>query len=542
MALQGLFTMIGSLAEGAINKSAQEDANAANIQMTRETNASNREMQQSANNTNMYIADATNRTNQEIAEKTNEFNAAQADKAYERSTSSSKVAELIAAGMSPQQARMIVATNGLTGTATPATGTAIPAQAAQVQASKDLAPHVEPERFQGLAQGLGALGQGIDSMTSAYFGSFSAPDGGYVGAILSSDVYDKVSSRIGEIPANVLASPHSFQLWLSNQKEGYWHDIAASPDFQKMWSHPLGRRSFLYQLTSTYADSASISNSLALQELQIKRQNLAAINDNLQNKLTDAQVANEFRKGTLLDEQIEAQDIANQTNQIYLERDKATAELVTDAEIAALRLSISDANLQNKLLSDPVYCDIWFKSQLSNKAMGLAMNSYVAMLYEGRNTWLKAHPKDASAMAVFSMFDELGFANTTLFRDLKENYVAGGSFGTYIAREYSNPSNRGWYKGMYDFNLNPLWNWRAESGFDANFEPWMWQQGVNVVSGILDKGIGLLEDYVMVTTATGQNRTLQMEMEKERHQNRMTEIREQGQSYHRSRSNGRRRR
>ncbi len=529
--------MIGTV----IDQDTQRGVNQSNERIAKDTNAVNAAMQYETNKTNRQIAEDTNATNREIAEKTNEFNAAQADKAYERSTASSKVAELIAAGMSPQQARLVVATNGLTGTATPATGVAATATpGAPMEAPKNMP--WQQQAFQGFAQGLGQFGQGLDSITNSYLSSFTAPDGGFVGAMFANDVYDSCSSRIGEIPANVLASPHSFQMWLASQKDGYWHDLAVSDKFKKMWSHPLGRRSFLYQLTSTYADSASISNSLALQELQIKRQNLAAINDNLQNKLTDAQVANEFRKGTLLDEQIEAQDIANQTNQIYLERDKQTAELVTDAEIAALRLSISDANLQNKLLSDPVYCDIWFKSQLSNKAMGLAMNSYVAMLYEGRNTWLKAHPKDASAMAVFSMFDELGFANTTLFRDLKENYVAGGSFGTYIAREYSNPKNRGWYKGMYDQNLNPLWNWRAESGFDANFEPWMWQQGVNVVSGILDKGIGLLEDYVMVTTATNSNRTFQMDMEQKRHDNRMTEIRERENSYQRSRSNSRRRR
>lgn len=467
MALQGLFNMIGSISEGVINKSAQEAANAANIQMTRETNQSNREMQAEVNATNLAITRETNEANQQIAEKTNEFNAAQADKAYERSLASSKVGELIAAGMSPQQARQIVAMNGMTSTATPATGTAIPAESAQVQASRDEAPKVQPELFQGLGQGLGALGQGIDSMTSAYFGSFSSPDGGYVGAILSNDMFEKVSSQIGEIPATALSSAHAFQSWLSTKKDGYWHDIAASPDFQKMWKHPLGRRSFLYQLTQTYGESANTANNLELQEVQLRRQHLQEINDELQNKITDQEFHMNFTKGTILDRQATALDIDNQRNSIVLDRDKQLASLVTDSEVYRLRHMIADDKLQERLLNDPDYCEAWLKAQMSNQAFALAANTYTAMLYEGRNTWLAAHPQDAVSLAVFSMFDELGMANSVVFNDLKENYVAGGGLADYMQKHYDQSKSPDWIGDYYDNFMKPLWKQRVDAQFDA---------------------------------------------------------------------------
>lgn len=483
--------MIGSLGEGAINKSAQADANAANIQMTRETNASNRQMQAEVNATNLAITRETNATNQEIAEKTNEFNAAQADKAYERSTASSKVAELIAAGMSPQQARMVVASNGLTGTATPATGTSIPAQSAQMQASKDVAPHVEPERFQGLAQGLGALGQGIDAMTNAYFGSFSAPDGGYVGAILSNDIYEKVSSQIGGIPANALSSAHSFQSWLSTQKEGYWHDIAASPDFQKMWSHPLGRRSFLYQLTQTYSESANTANSLLLQELEIRRNRLGELNDLLQNKITEQEFYMNFNRNAILLKQGEALDIENQRNSIVLERDKALADLVTQSETERLRHMIADERLRARLVSDPEYCDAWIQAQMSNQAFALAANTYAAMLYEGRNTWLQAHPQDAASLAVFSMFDELGMGNSVVFNDLKENYVAGGGLADYMAKIYDQSKSPDWIDGYYDNFMKPLWKKRADAGFAAERKKRWTEFGFKTLDAVEQLGVGI---------------------------------------------------
>lgn len=488
--------MIGSLGEGAINKSAQADANAANIQMTRDTNASNRQMQAEVNATNLAITRETNATNQEIAEKTNEFNAAQADKAYERSTASSKVAELIAAGMSPQQARMIVATNGLTGTATPATGTAIPAQAAQVQASKDVAPHVEPERFNGLAQGLGALGQGIDAMTSAYFGSFSAPDGGYVGAILSNDMFEKVSSQIGGIPATALSSAHSFQSWLSTQNNGYWHDIAASPDFQKMWSHPLGRRSFLYQLTQTYSESANTANSLLLQELEIRRNRLGELNDILQNKVTEQEFYMNFNRNANIIKEGEALDIQNKRNNIVLERDQALADLVTQAETERLRAVIADEKLRGRLLSDPDYCDAWIQAQMSNQAFALAANTYTAMLYEGRNTWLQAHPQDAASLAVFSMFDELGMANSVVFNDLKENYVAGGGLADYMAKTYDQSKSPDWIDGYYDNFMKPLWKKRFDASFDSERKKRWTEFGIRTLDksrdALLDVGVSLI--------------------------------------------------
>lgn len=449
-----------------------ELTNQANLQQTRETNQAN-----------LAIADKTNASNERIMQQTNQFNAAQADLAYQRSTSSAKVAELIAAGMTPQQARQIVAGGGITSTATPASGTAIPAQGATMQPA-----HFEKPQLADWGQSLSQIGAGVDSFFNQYISSFADPTGGVVGALQANDMFEKVSSHISELPFNVLATPYNFEKYLQSQTKGFWYDLRNSNEFKDMWSKPLGRRSFLYQMSQVYGDSASKQNDLDYQELQIRLAEIQEINDQLQNKFTVQEIDNLIKTGRKIDaetEKIGAEtgkigaeigklnaetegiQIANKRAGIVLERDQKTANLVTQSEIWRLKNAIADTKLQNKLLNDPVYLEAYFGAALNNQLWQCALNAYSARQAEAQNNYLIDNPDDEFSLAIFQLLDSVGFADSQLCQDLKDNYLAGSSIADFmLKRSYITnklgvkvPKSKQTADDLY-YSLSPVWKKR----------------------------------------------------------------------------------
>ena len=493
-AIGGLFNMVGSIAQGSMNKQAQESANATNIELTRMNNAANLEATQATNAANIQIAESTNAANQEIADKTNAFNAAQADLAYQRSTSSSKVGELIAAGMSPQQARQIVASQGLTGSPSPATGTSIPAQGATMQSPHFQAAQVSPVMMDGLAQGLGSIGAGLDSMFSTYLKSFESPDGGFIGTMLSNDVYEKISSHVGEIDPTALSSPHAFQAWLGKQSDNDWATLRDSEEFSKMWKHPLARRSFLYQINSTYKDSASVQNNLLLQQIEVRRAGLQEKADSLKNDWTTQQIDNEIKRGLILDAQVGIEQNNLARSLLVLDRDVQTANLVTQAQISQLVNSIGNLELQNRLISDPSYREAYFNSMLQNQFASLWMNSYSAMMAEGRVEFLKNNPDDKLALNMFTLLDECGFSATQLCQDLQMNYLAGGNIGDFITKRFSGQQT-GSFANMYQ-SLGWLWQYQKNAEFEAGSAQRLYDTSLEVGMKLLDVGGNVVANFL----------------------------------------------
>lgn len=468
----GLFGLMGTTLTNDYNTSNTEATNRANLQQVQETNKAN-----------LQIARETNESNERIMKQTNEFNAAQADLAYQRSTSSAKVAELIAAGMTPQQARQIVAGGGITSTATPASGTALPAQGATMQP-----PHFEKAQLADYGQSLSQLGAGVDSFFNQYISSFADPTGGVVGALQANDMFEKVSSHISELPFNVLSTPYNFETYLQSQTDGFWYDLRNSNEFKDMWSKPLGRRSFLYQMSQVYGDSASKQNDLDYQELQIRLAELQEINDQLQNKFTLQEIENLIKTGRKIEaetEKIGAEtgkigaevgkinaetegiQIANKRAGIVLERDQKTANLVTQSEIWRLKNAIADSKLQNKLLTNPTYMEAYFGAALNNQLWQCALNAYSARKAEAQNNYLIENPDDELSLAIFQLLDSVGFEHTQLCQDLKENYLAGSSMADFmLKRSYTTnkfgvkvPKSKQTANDLY-YSLEPLWKKR----------------------------------------------------------------------------------
>ena len=147
--IDGMFALGDSAINNAVNLMINQSTNESNEKNVAATNAANISMTNATNAANKQIAQDTNASNERIMRETNAFNAAQADLAYQRSTSAAKLGELISAGLSPEQARQVIASQGITGSPTAATGTAIPAQGATMQSPQSQAFQKQPYYMQG---------------------------------------------------------------------------------------------------------------------------------------------------------------------------------------------------------------------------------------------------------------------------------------------------------------------------------------------------------------------------------------------------------
>ena len=127
------FGDVGSLISAIGNIVQVKKARETNEKLVRETNANNRAMQDKANETNI-----------QLMEMSNAAQAAENEKAYARSMAGNQVNLMTQAGMS--RAGAINALNG-GGSYTPA-----PVNTAQVEASRDEAPQIQPLDFSGLMQ------------------------------------------------------------------------------------------------------------------------------------------------------------------------------------------------------------------------------------------------------------------------------------------------------------------------------------------------------------------------------------------------------
>lgn len=418
MALDSLIGGLFGLGESTLNLGSQVLTNQSNERNVRETNMTNLAMTNATNAANIQIAKDTNEANAQIAAENNKFNAAQADLAYQRSTASSKVGELISAGLSPEQARQVVSSNGLTGSPSPATGTVIPNVSPTLESPKAQSYAAQAPQINGLSHFGSSIGNAVDRLISGY----SEPNGGVLGVLASQKEFDKATNIIDEVPPKVLSSHQSFVSWLKFQpKDSNWGKLRDSESFRKMWNQPLARKGFLWQVQQSYADTAGVQNSLEYQQQQIKLAQMQVRTASLEQNIKQAQILN-------LREDYESKDLSNQLAFLDLNRNKELYRMQTETMKAQLQRELADATLQTRVLSDPAYRNAYFTSTIGNLSANISQWEYVAYKYHLMNEGASiANKYDSDSLALFAFYDDLGFSSTSLFQDMATIYLKGGS-------------------------------------------------------------------------------------------------------------------
>lgn len=416
-ALGGLVSGIFGIGAAAINAGMQSQTNEVNRQIAQETNQANKE-----------IAEATNETNLTIAREANAAAKEEAELAYQRSTASAKIDELVAAGISPQQAKMIVAGQGATGSYTAAPQQVATAVAPTMQTG---APMVAPQLDTSSAA---TLGQGIGDMIER---SYNSPNGGVVGLTRANDAIEFVNKNIAHIPPQALASPYDFKVWLDGMDDVQnpfteWKHTEA---WQKVESSTPAMRAFMYNMREAYSMSADTRQRIEMMNLQIGHQkienSIAAFEESI--KQNDLVISNN-------DVIVSNYEATNATlEQEALIDNQETIKKVRSAQFRSqeldLKLRISQAKLHIQAFDNPLFRESYFNSMLYNQAAQEYAYQWAAYQNKQLSDAILNDPKFASNLALFDTLDSMGFGNTLVGSRLIECVAAGMSISDFMTKE-----------------------------------------------------------------------------------------------------------
>ncbi len=435
MALDALISGFFGMAQDFTNYQINENTNASNERNVNATNKANKEMTDATNAANIKIAQETNASNERIMQETNAFNAAQADLAYQRSTSAAKLGELISAGLSPEQARQVIASQGLTGSPSAASGTAIPAVGATMQAPHNESFQKKPYQFQNLDD----LGRGIGSFAQSFVDAAKDPTGGTIGQLTCMNQFAKASDIIDEVDPKALSSNYAFFQWMKKQPaDSNWGKLISTPDFQKMWNNPISRKAFMYNVNAWYGQTSSTSFDLKEKELHNNLIIAQTHSTDLSSRLTNAQIfktvadtALTEEQTKLTSEQVIGQNTSNQRQAILLDRDKELKTLITETQKAKFAQELADADLQLELLKNEDYRNAYFTSCIGNLAASAAMYGFTEWKY---NKLKDGYDKvlDPDTEAVFLVLEDLGFDNTPIYEDMLKAVAHDSSLTTFL--------------------------------------------------------------------------------------------------------------
>lgn len=459
MAISSLISGLFGTVETGLNYSSQIDTNKSNERNVNATNQANLAMTEATNATNLKITQETNASNERIMQETNAFNAAQADLAYQRSTSAAKLGELISAGLSPEQARQVIASQGITGSPTNATGTAIPAQGATMQA-----PQFQPFQKQApQLSGLPEIGKNLGDFAQSIVEAAKDPAGGTLGQLSCMKQFAKASDIIDEVDSKSLSSPYEFFKWMKSQPaDSNWGKLISTKDFQYMWNNPISRKAFMYNMKDWYGQSASIAFNLEQAEANIRLTNAQKHSADIEARLSNANIFKTIsetdligeqinltsEQANLFSEQVEGQKISNTREQILLDRDKELKDLITETQKAQFAAELANAQLQEQLLTDPDYRNAYFTSTIGNLAAATAEYEFVKWRY---NTTLKGKQIiDPDTFAVFTLLEDLGFAGTQTYEDMLKAVAKDSNLTLYLMGKGFRPVKNGTPVGPID--------------------------------------------------------------------------------------------
>lgn len=422
--ISGILNFIGQIGTDAMNYTMNSETNASNernVAATNDsnernvaaTNAANLQIQREVNETNAANVAATNATNKQIADEANQLQFEMAETAYQRSTAKNQISELVRAGYSEQQAKMLVA-----GSLSPATyqpfSPAISemqtpvAAAATMQASQALPFQAVSPRFQG-----------AQFATDLFTNSYAAPDGGVLGAMMAENPTSVISQHLHEMRPLDYSTPSDFMRFAQSDDAPDWaKELVSSSSFKNMNGSILGQRAYRSWLRSN-SDFNSWSQEYENKTIQNR---ISAINERISGiNLESAGVSLEKDKLELQMGNINLQFLP-------LEKDASLSILQDNVAISSLsldekaRLHEQSVSAQSVLLANNV--------ALSN--LGLDQRQFLHEMTKGANL-ASLKRQMAHDELDLRVYDTPEYRDAYVNRLLQDEYAAGaiGLFKQY---------------------------------------------------------------------------------------------------------------
>lgn len=260
--LNGLMQGIGQMVSSAISAKSQKEQAESNERIAQQQI----DAQKEANAVQQAFE-------KEEAELAYQRSVQQSNTEFERTSSKGQLKQLMAAGLSLQQARQIIAGNGSTGTYTPAEYTAAPSVNAMQGVDYS---NLAAAKAQGIgANAISAIGAAEGSFNaagalgSALVESYTSPNGGSYGTAVAQPLLSFLSKHLDELDTSQVSTFADLKKWsqgLTDSKNSF-----ASEKFKKLLNHVTDFAPAVIS-TNSFFNTILTSNLSADAQLRINQQ------------------------------------------------------------------------------------------------------------------------------------------------------------------------------------------------------------------------------------------------------------------------------
>lgn len=306
-------------------------------------------------------------------EALNDKQIALSEKQMEVSKPVNQVRDLVAAGMTQEQARNIVASRG----------------GATSYAAPTLTSTESGVDMSGVLNGISGIGSGLSQIGQFALSDRAQDNGGVVGSYLAEKSVATLTDHLGELPSEA-TTLSGFLNYASKDNAPTWaKDLIKSDDWRKCVRNIQGNKA----LRSFFLDSSSISNTglnLAGKILQNKRECLEV---------------------NLKDIEYTVAQYESQLAILQAECDLETVPLLRDQTIAQINLQLKKFSADDELWSDPAYRNAYIASMLTNQEQQVVMATCLKAIYDGQASWL-SKKDNAQLVGIFSALNTCGVTRT----------------------------------------------------------------------------------------------------------------------------------
>lgn len=319
-------------------------------------------------------ADQANKTRQSNAD-INSQNIEQADKSYERSKPSAQVRDLVAAGLTEEQARNVVASRG----------------SAAVYTPPSLTPTESGVDLSGVLSGLSGMGSSFSQLGQFAMDDRQRDNGGFIGSYLAEKPIAVITDHLGELPIDA-STLSGFMEYASASDAPKWcKDLLGSSPWKDCVRNIQGNRA----LRSFFTETSQIAST-----------DLSLAGARLDNQQKGIQI--------LLGEEQYTQEQLNTTAlQLQTQFSLDTMPLVTQSKITELKGQIARFETDERLWTDDAYKTAYLASMLQDQENQLLMAQCMHAIYTQEKSWLN-DPDHAALVGVYSALNKVGLTSTSV--------------------------------------------------------------------------------------------------------------------------------
>lgn len=353
------------------------------------------------------------------------FMKSESELAYQRNSSKGQLQQLVAAGLSEQQARQVLASSGATGEYTPSESVN---QMQGIDYTKE--GDIEAQKIANLYQAGSDMTAGVtNGVVDALVGAFKSPDGGSLGAAIAAPFMDDFTENINLVDQSVVHNFVDFENWtksLAPDSEAgkVFLPMVESNAFQRIKKFAPATKAFNTYMNDIYTSSldsnqlfdmnmSKLACDVSLRDLQDAQKSLASSSVSLTSAQTEAieaktdaevelikqQKSESIARVKLIHQQVLGAKWQQLTDEMHYNRELANNDVLTNLQKQTALAQAQEAINNYRLTRDPFYFTLLYKSN-----MATLQGTYINSILDAQ--------KDAVSYDLLRLYPEFNWATS----------------------------------------------------------------------------------------------------------------------------------